>query len=317
MVYQEHILGALTIYAPNQNAFDEAETGLLVELANDLAYGIHNLRAHTELNHYRQNLEDIVSTRTAELDQANTELRLAKESAESADRLKSAFLATMSHELRTPLNSIIGFTGVILQGLAGPLNSEQEKQLGFVKNSAHHLLELINEVLDISKIEADQIRLAPENFSAPASVQKVISLVKPLAEKKHLQILSNIAADVGEIYADRLRFEQVLINLVNNAIKFTQQGEIEITCQFASPMMKLSIRDTGIGIKPDQIETLFKPFSQIDTGLTRQFEGTGLGLAISKRLVEMMGGSMQVESEWGKGSTFSFTVPMRTGAQNG
>ncbi len=315
LICQDKILGALTIYASNKDAFDETEVNLLMKLVNDLAYGIINLRAHAELNHYRQHLEDLVATRTIELDQANSELRLAKESAESADRLKSAFLATMSHELRTPLNSIIGFTGVLRQGLAGPLNAEQEKQLGFVKNSAHHLLELINEVLDISKIEADQIKLAPEVFPLPPSINKVLQLVAPLAEKKHLRIRSNIAPEVGEICADRRRFEQVLINLVNNAIKFTLQGEVEITTLFENQMVKVSVRDTGIGIKPEQIETIFKPFSQVDTGLTRQFEGTGLGLSISQRLVEMMGGSLHVESQWGMGSTFTIYVPIQSGEQ--
>lgn len=313
IIYQEKILGALTIYAISKDAFDDHEVDLLMGLVDNLAYGIVNLRAQAELAHYRQHLEDLVARRTAELDEVNSELLLAKESAESADRLKSAFLATMSHELRTPLNSIIGFTGVMLQGLAGPLNEEQHKQLGFVKNSAHHLLELINEVLDISKIEADQVKLSPEVFLLPSSIHRVVQIVTPLAEKKRLSLVTRISPEAGQIHADRRRFEQVLINLLNNAIKFTHQGEVEISCTVEDRLVKCSVRDTGIGIKPDQLETIFKPFSQVDTGLTRQFEGTGLGLSISKRLAEMMGGSLQVESQWGKGSTFTFSIPLGIG----
>lgn len=230
--------------------------------------------------------------------------------AQESDRLKSIFLATMSHELRTPLNSIIGFTGVILQGLAGPLNEEQTKQLNMTRDSARHLLTLINDVLDISKIEAGQLEILKRPFDMRQAVESALRVVLPLAQKKRLQLETSIGASVGIINNDRRRVEQVLINLVNNAIKFTERGVVSIECQIRDGWLEISVRDDGIGIKPEDMERLFKPFQQIDTGLTRGHEGTGLGLAICKRLVAAMGGEITVESQWGLGSTFKFMLPL-------
>ena len=264
-------------------------------------------RAEEAIREVNVSLERRVAERTAEL-------ALARDRAEGADRTKSAFLATMSHELRTPLNSIIGFTGLLLRGLAGPLNAEQTKQLRMVKDSGQHLLALINDVLDISKIEAGQIEIANAPFDLPESIQKVVQTVKPLANKKQLPLIAQIAPDVSRITSDRRRVEQILLNLLSNAIKFTEQGEVTLTAEIVPGMprsaLRISVADTGLGIKRENLDKLFQPFRQLDTGLTRQHEGTGLGLAICKRLVERLGGTITVESEWGKGGTFQCTLPI-------
>jgi PAS domain S-box-containing protein len=243
--------------------------------------------------------------------EAEREILRAKDLAESADRIKSAFLASMSHELRTPLNSIIGFTGILLQGLAGPLNDEQKKQMGMIQKSARHLLQLINDVLDISKIEAGQLNLSIERYDLCESFKSVLQVIRPMAEKKGLRLIADIDFAGCNIVSDRRRVEQILINLVNNAIKFTDHGEVRIKSTVDGMRLITSITDTGIGISTENIPTLFETFRQIDSGLTRSYEGTGLGLSICRRLVEMLGGEIWATSEGDqKGSTFTFTLPL-------
>jgi hypothetical protein len=259
-------------------------------------------RTEEKLRQLNEDLEQRVALRTEEL-------AAAMEHAQESDRLKSAFLASMSHELRTPLNSIIGFTGVLIQGLAGPLNEEQIKQLGMTRDSARHLLALINDVLDISKIEAGQLEIIKQPFDMRHAIESALRVVHPLAQKKQLPVSTSIEVGVGIINNDRRRVEQVLINLLNNAIKFTEHGEVRVACQIRDGWLETSVYDTGIGIKPEDSDRLFKPFQQIDTGPARGHEGTGLGLAICKRLVTAMGGEISFESQWGAGSTFQFTIP--------
>ena len=260
-------------------------------------------QAEQNLLEAHHDLEKRVAERTRELSDANIRLQ-------ELDRLKSAFLATMSHELRTPLNSIIGFSGILYQELAGPLNEEQKKQLGMVSDSAEHLLALINDVLDLSKIEAGQLKIANEAFDIRPVIDKAASTVRPLAEARHLALETEVAPGAGMVRADSRRVEQVLLNFLSNAIKFTEKGSVSITCSLQGDVVRISVSDTGIGIKHEDLDKLFRPFTQVDTGLTRQHEGTGLGLSISERLVTMMGGTIHAESEPGRGSTFSFTVPV-------
>ncbi len=261
-------------------------------------------KADDELKRYRDHLEDLVKERTAEL-------AVAKEKAEESDRLKSAFLATMSHELRTPLNSIIGFSGVLLQGLAGPLNEEQRKQMGMVCGSAGHLLALINDVLDISKIEAGQLTLATETFDLGASLANLVRSAAPLAEQKGLSLEHEVGPEVGEMTSDRRRVEQIVLNLLSNAVKFTDHGSVTLSCDADDEHATIRVVDTGIGIRAEDLDKLFRPFRQVDSGTSRHYDGTGLGLSISRKLAELLGGSIAVESEPGRGSTFTVVLPLR------
>lgn len=288
-------------YSVRAVAESEDETGVLVQSFNTMLQTIETQR--NELLENNKSLEQRVKDRTQEL-------LVAKEQAESADRLKSAFLASMSHELRTPLNSIIGFTGIMLQGLPGPLNPEQTKQLGMVQGSARHLLDLINDILDLSKIESGQLKIEYKPFQVCESLDKAIRLVMPLAEKKGLAMACEASPEVNALIADRRRFEQILINLLNNAVKFSERGTVRVQGLVREGELVIRVVDNGIGIKSEDMGILFQTFQQIDTGLTRNHEGSGLGLSICKKLVEMMGGRISAESEWGIGSTFTFSLPL-------
>jgi signal transduction histidine kinase/CheY-like chemotaxis protein len=285
LIFRERVFGMLSIQSHQPNSHSENDVELLVTLATQASIAIQNARAYERL------------VATAE------ELR-------ELDRLKTQFLANMSHELRTPLNSIIGFSRVMLKGIDGPLTELQEADLSSIHSSGQHLLSLINSILDMSKIEAGKMDLAFDRMSLHEIFDAVLSTTKALVKDEPIELQSTIPEDLPEVWADAQRVRQVLFNLMSNAAKFTEEGHILLKAEADPEFVTISVSDTGIGIDPEALNRLFIPFQQVDASTTRRAGGTGLGLAISRSFVEVHGGEIWVDSEPGKGSTFSFTLPI-------
>lgn len=260
----------------------------------------------SEKNYLVESFVDLTTIKETE-----QKLILAKIAAETANRAKSDFLTTMSHELRTPLNSIIGFSDLMIGGSAGEFSDMQKKFLGNIATSGKHLLTLINNILDVSKIEAGKMELNCEPFSVFTTIDEVKQLVSPLAHQKELQLEFTVDEQLEKIYADRLRFKQILFNLTSNAIKFTPKGgKVTISAIKADDKAQFTVRDTGIGISENDMSKLFLPFTQLDSNINRKYEGTGLGLSLVKMFIEMHSGAIRVESEVGKGTAFTFELPL-------
>jgi signal transduction histidine kinase len=266
-------------------------------------------KAEAEARILNENLERRGEERTAELAKVNRQLEERNREVERANRMKSEFLARMSHELRTPLNAIIGFSDLLTEESAGPLSDKQKRFVSHVSAGARHLLQLINDVLDVSKIEAGKIELNMVDFAAANAATEVLSVIKPLAESKEIQIDSTIADEL-KIHADRIRFKQILYNLLTNAVKFThEKGRVSIAAEMERDFVRISISDTGIGIPAEEQRAIFEEFHQAGGTTKSTSQGTGLGLTITKRLVDLHGGEIWVESEPEKGSKFTFTIP--------
>ena len=240
-----------------------------------------------------------------------TERRRFEQTLQDASRLKSEFLATMSHELRTPLNGIIGFSEFLIDEKAGALNGQQKEFLTDVLASGRHLLRLINDVLDLSKIEAGKMELAPESFNLVAAVDEVCAVVSPIAQAKAISLLRQVSEEAVTVTLDRHRFMQILYNLLSNALKFTNAGgQVSLSLDREDDVLRLQVRDTGIGICTADLPKLFFEFQQLESGSGRRHDGTGLGLVLTKRLAELHGGSIRAESEVGKGSLFTVKLPL-------
>ncbi|WP_196214127.1 sensor histidine kinase KdpD [Methanolobus vulcani] len=280
-------------------------------------------KAEDELREYRDHLEKIVEERTADLqasqqelvsivenlNNTSEELKKANIRLQELDRLKSMFIATTSHELRTPLNSIIGFSSVLLEGWSGELNPEQKEQLQIVFSSGKHLLSLINDVIDISKIEAGKLEVYNEEFNLGEVIDEAVSLIKADAEEKGLEL--NVDIPDITIYSDRRRLLQCIINLLSNSVKYSEKGSVALEVRLNDNYVDISIIDTGIGIKEDDLSKLFIPFIRLESHLTDSTSGTGLGLYLTEKLVrEVLNGSIDVISKYGEGSTFTLHIPI-------
>ena len=268
-------------------------------------------RSQEGLRRLNEHLEEAVQLRTRALNQSLKYLRQANQDLVQANQMKDAFLANMSHELRTPLTGILGMADLLCQEVLGPLNPKQSKSLQTLRDSGHHLLTLINDILDLSKVEAGKLELHPEWVEVATSAQQLLSMVKSMADEKQVRLSLRVEPFDLKIWTDPRSFKQMLVNLLSNAIKFTQVGGIVgLETRIQDNAVILAVSDTGIGIAEQDLLKLFKPFVQIDSGLSRKYAGTGLGLSLVKNLIEAHGGQIQVQSEVGKGSVFSLYFPL-------
>lgn len=296
-------VGALIIAYRSDHTITDAEIELATALASYASIAIENARLVTELQHER----DVAEERAQELAVKNREV-------ERANRLKSEFVANMSHELRTPLNSILALSQILLDRLDGELNDEQDKQVRIIERNGHNLLRLINEILDLSKIEAGRIETVARAFAVRDLIDTAVATVAPLANDKGLKLLVEVAPDVPPAHTDDAKLKQILLNLLSNAVKFTERGSVTIRAagsDRAGGWLTIEVQDTGIGIAPEDQPTVWEEFRQIDGSLARQYEGTGLGLAIVKRLAALLCGSITLQSAVGRGSTFRLEIPAR------
>ncbi len=283
MLAGEKVIGVIALWRDQVEAFGERTLELITTFAAQGAIAIQNVQLVGEL--------------------------------EVAGRHKSEFLASMSHELRTPLNAVIGFSDVLLERMFGELNERQEAYVRDIRDSGRHLLELINEILDLSKVEAGRMELEPGPLSLSGLLEHGLAMVRERAARHDIAISLDVAPEVGVIWADELKLKQVVLNLLTNAVKFTPDGgSVDVSARVAGEEAEVVVRDTGIGIDPADHERIFEAFQR--GGREARSEGTGLGLTLSRRIVELHGGRIWVSSRPGAGSTFGFAVPVRQGAAN-
>lgn len=295
LAVQENVLGVLYIHTDQRHQFTADLIDLLMVLADQVAVGLHNAQLYTQQRKTAEHLAEV-------------------------DRLKTEFLANMSHELRTPLNSIIGFSKLLLKELEGPINETQAQELQIIYDSGKHLLSVINDVLDVSKINAGKLRLHLEEVDVAESAEAMIETVEGLLENKPIELQLDIGPELPPVRADRRRIRQILLNLLSNAAKFTDEGNVTLRlrktesydprAECLDPYLEISVIDTGIGIPEDRQDDIFEEFTQVDGSSSRRASGTGLGLPLTKKLVELHGGKIWVESALEKGSTFTVLLPL-------
>ena len=292
LLLQDQVIGAIILYGDRPYQVSRHDTFLLSTAAIQAAMAIQNTLLFAE-----------VKDKNAALERVN--------------HLKSQFLATVTHELRTPLHSIISYGALILEGFVeGELTAEQEEHIQFIVRRAEDLSRLVDDMLDLSKIEADRLEVKVEPLSLEPSLTEVVIQLKSMASNKGLQLTLEMEDSLPMVLADSQRLRQVVINMVSNALKFTEKGGVTIQCALLDryEMLRISVNDTGIGISPAALDYIFEAFRQADGSTTRRFGGTGLGLTIARKLIELQGGEVSVESVVGQGSTFAFTLPVASAA---
>jgi signal transduction histidine kinase len=287
LLRESDIIGGLVINRKTPGEFEPGTIELLRTFATQSALAIQNARLFQELEEKSRQLE-------------------------IADRHKSEFLASMSHELRTPLNAVIGFSEVLLERMFGEINPKQEEYLQDILSSGRHLLSLINDILDLAKIEAGRMELEVADFHLPQAIDNSVTLVRERAARRSIALDVAIDPELGEIKGDERKVKQVLLNLLSNAIKFTPEGgRVDVHAGLVDGVAEISVRDTGVGIAPEDHEAVFEEFRQVGTDYAKKHEGTGLGLTLSRRFVELHGGKIWVKSQVGQGATFTFTLPVK------
>ena len=304
----------LPVEAVSGKIFSEhGEVTAIVTVLHDLTEQIEKAQLYEQLKKSSEELERKVREATAELVGQNELLRRQRIELEQASALKSQFLANMSHEFRTPLNAILGYTSLLLQGISGPLNPGQEKNLARVDSNARHLLEIINDILDISRIEAGRMPLHLTRFPLPELVREVLAELEPLIARSQLSVTAEVGPRVPPITSDRAKVKQIVLNLVTNAIKFTPSGSVTVSVAGGPRAREItvSVQDTGIGIDPADHDRVFEDFRQADSSPARAYGGAGLGLAICRRLATMLDGRVSLRSAPGKGSTFTLALPRK------
>ena len=288
MMWEGKGIGAILVGRDYAGTFTEKEIALLKSFADQAVIAIQNARLFREIQDKSRQLE-------------------------IANKHKSEFLANMSHELRTPLNAIIGFSEVLLERFFGDINEKQDDYLKDIHSSGKHLLSLINDILDLSKIEAGRMEIEPSSFDVSSALSNALTLIRERAQRHGIVVGQDVDPQLGEIYADERKFKQILLNLLTNAVKFTPDGgQISVAARKDDSQAVIAVRDTGIGIAPEDQAAVFEEFRQVGHDYTRKAEGTGLGLALTRRFVELHGGRIWVDSELGKGSTFTFTIPLQS-----